>query len=171
MKSGSREVASSIRVCFVCLGNICRSPTAAGMMRHLVNQAGLESHIEIDSAGIGGWHVGEPPDARARSVARRRGVELDDVARQFEAEDFDRFDMVLAMDRENLADLLRLRGRRRRRAELRLLRDFDPSGPEGGIIPDPYFDDRFDEVFDLVEASCRGLLGHLVVSHGLTADR
>lgn len=163
------ETPSSIGLCFVCLGNICRSPTAAGLMRHLVREARLETQIEVDSAGIGGWHAGEPPDARAQSVARRRGVVLDDVARQFEPDDFDRFDLVLAMDRENMADLRRLRGGRRRRAELRLLREFHPDDPDG-IIPDPYYDDRFDEVFDLVEASCRGLLTHLVATHGLIRD-
>lgn len=163
--------ATGIQLCFVCLGNICRSPTAAGVMTHLVREAGLDSLIGIDSAGTGGWHAGEMPDARARSVARARGIDLDDVARRFEQEDFDRFDLVLAMDHENLTDLRRLRGRRRTRAEVHLLREFDPAAPRGASVPDPYFDDRFEEVFDLVEAACRGLLDHLVAAHDLRADR
>ena len=106
------ENAPAIRVCFVCLGNICRSPTAAGVMNGLVADAGLSERIEIDSAGTGAWHVGEPPDARAAAEARSRGLELHDAARQFVAEDLDSFDLVLAMDADNIAALMALvRGR------------------------------------------------------------
>ena len=97
------------RILFVCLGNICRSPTAEGVMRRLVREEGLEGEIEVDSAGTGGWHVGAPPDERATDAARRRGTELAGAARRFDAgRDFERFDLILAMDAENRRDLLAL---------------------------------------------------------------
>ena len=97
-----------IRVCFVCLGNICRSPTAEGIMRALVSEAGLDGRLEVESAGTGGWHVGEPPDRRSAACAARRGIRLESRARQFTVEDFARFDLVLPLDSQNLRALLRL---------------------------------------------------------------
>src|SRR5882672_8273382 len=97
---------SSVSICFVCLGNICRSPTAEGVMAKLIADAGLSSRIAIDSAGTGAYHAGERADARSRAEAISRGVELTSIARQFEQRDFDRFDYVVAMDRRNLRDLL-----------------------------------------------------------------
>ena len=140
------------RILFVCLGNICRSPTAEGVLRRLVREQRLEDEIEIDSAGTGGWHVGAPPDARATEAARRRGTELAGSARRFDPRRD--FDLILAMDRENLRDLLALAPDDEARAKVRLLR-----GP-GLDVPDPYYGglDGFDEVLDLVEAACRGLL-------------
>jgi low molecular weight protein-tyrosine phosphatase len=159
----------SIRVCFVCLGNICRSPTAEGVMRHLVEQAGLADRIEIDSAGTGAWHVGEPPDRRARAAARTRGIELTGRARRFEREDWARFDYVLAMDRENYADLEQGAPSRDVLVKLELLRAFDPNAPPGAAVPDPYYGGHrsFDEVIDLCLAACRGLLEFIVREHGL----
>ena len=123
-------------------------------MRRLVREAGLEDRIEIDSAGTGGWHVGAPPDDRATEAARRRGTTLEGAARKFSVDDFDRFDLIVAMDRENLRDLLALASDDEGRAKVRLLR-----GP-GLDVPDPYYGgpDGFDEVLDLVEAACRELL-------------
>jgi protein-tyrosine phosphatase len=143
-----------VRLLFVCLGNICRSPTAEGVMRHLVREAGLEDRIEIDSAGTGGWHVGEPPDERATEAAARRGIALDGAARRFSIEDFDRFDLILAMDSENLRDLRALAPDDEARAKVRLLRGADLD------VPDPYYGgpDGFDEVLDQVEEACRRLL-------------
>jgi protein-tyrosine phosphatase len=159
-----------VRILFVCLGNICRSPTAEGVMRALVREAGLEGEIEVQSAGTGGWHVGEPPDRRARSAARARGLELDGAARQAVAEDFERFDVVVAMDQENLAALRRLAPDDDARARLRLLRDFDPEARARGErdVPDPYYGagDGFEEVLDVVEAACRGLLAELRADAG-----
>src|SRR5690606_1029303 len=97
-----------VRICFVCLGNICRSPTAEGVMLRLVNAAGLTDQIELDSAGTSAYHVGEPPDRRSKQAARRRGTELLGRSRQFEASDFDEFDYVVAMDRNNLQELRQL---------------------------------------------------------------
>jgi protein-tyrosine phosphatase len=162
--------ATTVRLCFVCMGNICRSPTAAGVMRHHVAAAGLTGQIEIDSAGTGGWHAGELPDDRARAEARRRGVDIDDPARKFVAGDFDRFDLVLAMDHDNRHDLWALAGQADHRAKVRLLREFDPASPPDSVVPDPYYGegDGFALVFDLVDAACRGLLDHVVERHGLT---
>jgi protein-tyrosine phosphatase len=140
-----------MRLLFVCMGNICRSPTAEGVMRHLLREQGLEDEIQIDSAGTGGWHAGNPPDKRATEAARRRGVALEGAARQ-----------VLAADRENLADLCALAPDDDARAKVRLLREFDPAshGAPDLDVPDPYYGGPhgFEEVLDLVEAACRGLL-------------
>jgi protein-tyrosine phosphatase len=159
-----------VRLCFVCLGNICRSPTAEGVMRALVERAGLASAIEIDSAGTGAWHVGEPADERARAAAARRGFELTSVARRVMRADFDRFDYLIAMDRENLIALERMAPDEAARGKVRLLRSFDPAAPRGAAVPDPYYGgaDGFDQVVDICEAACRGLLEHIAREHGLT---
>jgi protein-tyrosine phosphatase len=152
-----------MRICFVCLGNICRSPTAEGVMRALVTEAGLAGTIVIDSAGTGSWHIGEQPDPRTRDAAARRGIELDHLARQFTRADFDRFDLVLAMDRANLEVLERLAGARTH-PEVRLLRSFDPTAPEGAEVPDPYYAGGrtgFEEVLDQCERACAGLLAYV----------
>jgi protein-tyrosine phosphatase len=144
----------AVRLLFVCLGNICRSPTAEGVMRHLVREAGLEDEIEIDSAGTGGWHVGSPPDERATEAAAGRGITLEGAARRFAVENFDRFDLILAMDGENLRDLQALAPDEEARAKVRLLR-----GP-GLDVPDPYYGGSrgFEDVLDQVEEACRALL-------------
>lgn len=145
-----------IRVLFVCLGNICRSPTAEGVFRHLAAEAGL--HVEADSAGTGAWHVGEPPDSRARAAAEARGYSLDGIAaRRVEPEDFRRFDLILAMDRDNLAVLNRMKPSATK-AEVRLL---IPTGRRGREVPDPWFTGRFGEALELIEAACRQLVADL----------
>ncbi len=159
----ARSSGRATGVLFVCLGNICRSPLAEGVFRHLVRERGLEDRFVIDSAGTGAWHVGEPPDARSREVARRNGMSLDDQrARQVTADDFDAFDLIVAMDRENLHTLKRLHPGGDMRAELRLLRDVDPE-PGDGQVPDPYFGgpDGFDEVYEMVRRSAEALLDEL----------
>jgi low molecular weight protein-tyrosine phosphatase len=154
-----------VNILFVCLGNICRSPTAEGVMRKLVAEAGLRREVELDSAGTGGWHVGEPPDSRAREAARRRGIELRSVARRVRAEDFERFDLILAMDGSNRHALRRLAPDERAREKVRLLREFDPdsAGLANLDVPDPYYDGEhgFETVLDQVEAACAGLLEHV----------
>jgi protein-tyrosine phosphatase len=158
-----------IAVSFVCTGNICRSPTAEAVMRHLVRQANLDHAIEIDSAGTGAWHVGETRDRRSQAVGARRGMPLSGLARQFRRSDFARFDYVLALDRENLADLVRLAPDAPARAKLHLLREFDPASPPDSDVPDPYYGDvdGFERVFEICEAACRGLLDHVRRTHGL----
>jgi protein-tyrosine phosphatase len=143
-----------MRILFVCMGNICRSPTAEGVMRRLIDDAGLD--IEVDSAGTGGWHAGEPPDERATLAARRRGVTLSGAARQVRPDDFERFDMLVAMDRGNLRELLALAPDEEAAAKVRLLvADAD--------VPDPYYggDRGFETVLDMVETACRELLDEL----------
>ena len=154
-----------VRLLFVCLGNICRSPTAEGVMRSLIAREGLEDEIETDSAGTGAWHVGSAPDPRATAAAQSRGVALAGSARQVDAEDFERFGLILAMDAANLRDLRRLAESDEQRVKVRLLREFDPAGAAGGDldVPDPYYGGPggFEEVFELVLAACEGLLAEI----------
>lgn len=154
-----------LRILFVCLGNICRSPTAEGVMRHVVREEGLEGSIEIDSAGTGGWHVGAPPDERATTAAGRRDIVLEGAARKFSRADFEAFDLILAMDAENARDMMALAPSEEAAAKVRLLREFDPGGDGSGDldVPDPYYggEDGFERVLDLVEASTRGLVDSL----------
>jgi protein-tyrosine phosphatase len=151
-----------VRLLFVCLGNICRSPTAEGVMRALVSREGLAEHIELDSAGTGAWHVGSPPDRRASQTARTRGIALEGTARQVRVQDFHDFDVLVAMDRENLRELRRQAPGEEERAKVRLLREFDPASVSSGEldVPDPYYGagDGFERVFELVYAACEGLL-------------
>lgn len=159
-----------IRVLFVCLGNICRSPLAEGVFRKLVEEAGLSAHFEIDSAGTGPWHVGEPADRRMQHVARRHGVDLSGhVARQLGQEDLARYDHIYVMDRENLEDVLRLDRDGRFRHKVALFRTFDPE-PGDGEVPDPYYGGErgFEEVYQIVERTARRLLEHLASRYNLT---
>jgi len=146
------------------MGNICRSPTAEGVMRGLLREQGLEGAVEVDSAGTGGWHVGDPPDARATAAARSRGITLDGAARVVRRGDFDDFDLILAADRRNLREL-RAAAPAGSRARIQLLREFDPAsdGAPDLDVPDPYYggDDGFEHVLDLVDAACRGLIDEL----------
>ncbi len=151
-----------VKVLFVCLGNICRSPTAEGLFRDLVRRHGLDDRIAIDSAGTGAWHVGSAPDKRAQAAALRRGIDISGLrARQARREDFERFDYVIAMDRENHRDLRHLcpPGREDR---LHLFLDF---APDTGTrdVPDPYYGGRqgFEHVHDLVERASAGLLDRI----------
>ncbi len=151
-----------MRVLFVCLGNICRSPTAEAVFRHLLARARTELRIEVDSAGIGDWHIGEPPDERAQAAARRRGVDMSGIrARQIVHEDFALFDLILAMDRQNLAELKR-RAPVQYRERVRLFLEFAPQ-LDTHDVPDPYYGGEagFEEVLDLAEQAARGLLSHL----------
>jgi low molecular weight protein-tyrosine phosphatase len=154
-----------MRLLFVCMGNICRSPTAEGVMRRLVAEAGLDDRIATDSAGTGGWHAGDPPDSRATGAAARRGVTLEGAARQVRAEDFRDFDLLIAMDRENLRGLLAVAPDEAGSEKVRLLREFDPlsAGAPDLDVPDPYYggDRGFETVLDMTEAACRGLLDEL----------
>lgn len=151
------------RVCFVCLGNICRSPTAEGVFQDLVNQAGLNDVIAVDSAGTAAYHAGEQADARSRQEAASRGIHITSVGRQFHSADFGRFDYVLAMDRANLQALRRVPGADQFAGTLELFRSFDAQSRPQADVPDPYYGgvDGFATVFDLCEAAARGLLDHI----------
>jgi protein-tyrosine phosphatase len=152
-----------MRIVFVCLGNICRSPTAEGVFRKLAADAGIETKLTIDSAGTGAWHVGELPDSRSRAAASRRGYDLSHRARKLVAADFDQFDLILAMDRDNYDNIQRLARGRTQLPIIRMLRSFDASAPVDAEVPDPYSgeDDGFEEVLDICERACRGLLDHV----------
>ncbi|MEA3276004.1 MAG: low molecular weight protein-tyrosine-phosphatase [Pseudomonadota bacterium] len=150
---------SSVKVLFVCMGNICRSPTAQGVFHKLLQREGLDRIIEIDSAGTHAYHVGEPPDQRSRETAVRRGIDLGNLrARRVESEDFSYYDYVLAMDQDNLANLFVLCPPESEH-KLTLFMDF---APHLGIqeVPDPYYGGAsgFERVFDMVEAASEGLL-------------
>jgi protein-tyrosine phosphatase len=153
------------RILFVCMGNICRSPTAEGVMRRLVREAGREHEFEIDSAGTGSWHTGDSPDRRATAAAAARGITLEGAARQVRPRDFEHFDLLLAMDRENLRELRTFSPDGDVAGKARLLREFDPGslGAPDLDVPDPYYGgpDGFETVLDQVEAACRGLLDTL----------
>lgn len=159
----------TVSLCFVCLGNICRSPTAEGVFAKLVAEAGLRDRVAIDSAGTGAWHKGELADKRARAEARRRGMTLNSVARQFLVADFDRHDLLIAMDRSNVAELEALATSPEQRAKIRLFRSFDPLSTKDSEIPDPYYGDAdgFERVFDMCTAAGRGLLAHVRSTYGL----
>ena len=149
----------TVSVLFVCLGNICRSPTAEVVFRDRVRAAGLEAHILIDSAGTGDWHIGRAPDPRTQDAAARRGYDMSYLrARQVSVDDFDKFDVVLAMDDANLADLLAMQPDHSRVT----LKRFLDYAPHSGIreVPDPYYggEDGFAAVLNLVEEGADGLL-------------
>ncbi|GAC1437300.1 MAG: low molecular weight protein-tyrosine-phosphatase [Solirubrobacteraceae bacterium] len=150
-----------MRILFVCLGNICRSPTAEAVMRSLAKREGLHE-LELDSAGTSGWHVGAAPDPRASAAAAARGIELSGSARQVTVGDFSRFDLLVAMDTDNERDLLALAPDAEARAKVRRLRSYEPSASAPGV-PDPYHGGArgFDRVLDIVEAGCRGLLAEV----------
>ena len=149
-----------MRILFVCLGNICRSPTAEAVMRGLVADAGLEGEVRIESAGTGDWHIGAPPDHRSVAAAAERGVELGGSARQVGPDDFERFDLLIAMDAFNRDDLLAM-APAGGEAKVRMLREF---GDDAELdVPDPYGGgpDGFAEVVDIVEHNCAALLSEL----------
>jgi protein-tyrosine phosphatase len=153
----------------VCLGNICRSPTAEGVFRYLVSEAGLEAEFEIDSAGTAGYHVGAPPDPRARAAGERAGIPVAGQARQFSARDFARFDYVIAMDGSNFVDLQRIAPSPEAAQKIRLLRSFDPAADANAKVPDPYYgpDSGFDEVLELCRTACQHFLQQLRQEHRL----
>lgn len=151
-----------IRVLFVCMGNICRSPTAQGVFERLVEQMGLTQHIEIDSAGTHAYHVGHAPDPRAQAAALRRGIDLSTQrARRIEVRDFERYDYILAMDNDNLEQLIEICPEVYRH-KVGLLLDFAEDSREKEV-PDPYYGNPtgFERVLDMVEKGAEGLLRHL----------
>ena len=158
-----------IRVCFVCTGNICRSPTAHGIMEVLVKEHHLQNEVQVFSSGTEGYHIGEMADPRSRSMAESRGVPLHSRAEQFQVLDFDRFDYILAMDRSHKSKLKRLARTQEDRQKIHTFLDFDPHSPNDLDVPDPYYggEQGFVDVYDLCHAGCVGLLEHLQKEHGL----
>jgi protein-tyrosine phosphatase len=153
-----------MRICFVCTGNICRSPIAEQVMRERLAEAGLESLVTVDSAGTGSWHEGDPADERAVRVLREAGYGSEHVARQFHPEWFRGLDLVIALDEGHERALRRLARSPEEAAKIRLLRSFDPDSRVGDLdVPDPYYGDAsgFEEVLRLCEAGCEGLLAEV----------
>ncbi|MEY9877668.1 protein-tyrosine phosphatase [Streptacidiphilus sp. MAP12-33] len=153
-----------MRICFVCTGNICRSPMAEHVMRERLAEAGLDGLVVVDSAGTGSWHEGDPADERAVRVLREAGYGSDHVARQFHAEWFRGIDLVVALDQGHERALRRLARTPGETAKIRLLRSYDPAAGIGDLdVPDPYYGDLagFEEVLRLCEAGCDGLLAEL----------
>lgn len=155
-----------VRVLFVCLGNICRSPTAEGVFRALVESEGLAGQIEIDSAGTHAYHIGEGPDPRSQEAAARRGIDLSSLrGRRATVVDIEEFDYVLAMDQENYANLMQL-APVQLESRVSLLMKFAPKRSEDEV-PDPYFggEGGFDRVLDMIEDAARGLLADIRRQH------
>lgn len=153
---------TDFRVLLVCLGNICRSPTAEAAVRHALEQAGLADRVEVESAGIGAWHVGNGPDQRMISAGAGRGLTIEGCARQVAVEDFAAYDLILAMDRSNREDLLALAPDVEAGRKVRLFREFETEADDLDV-PDPYFggDDGFLRVVDLARAGADGLVSHI----------
>jgi len=156
-------MSDKIRILFVCLGNIIRSPLAQHVFVHLANQAGVGDKYLVDSAGTDNYHVGESPDSRMRRVASDYGLNYDGKARQFSNADFDRFDLIIAMDMNNKSDLLRMVRGFEDKNKIYTMRSFDPEGHSTDGVPDPYYGgvDGFHVTYKIVERSCRGLLNAL----------
>ncbi len=149
-----------IRILTVCLGNICRSPAAEAAIRRASQEAGLE--VEVDSAGTGRYHLGEPPHPRSVAAAARTGLEVRGAARQITRNDFERHDLILAMDRHNLEDLLAMAPDEDTRAKIRMFRSFDP-GADGPDVPDPYYgdDDDYRRMIEIILPAAEGVVLHL----------
>ena len=147
-------------ICFVCLGNICRSPLAEGVFKSLIQQEGLQGEIRVSSAGVGGWHIGEPPDERMLQTAKNNGILLNSRARQFQPADFQETDLILAMDRSNWVALEQMNPSPQEIEKIRMFRSFDPQAEGDLDVPDPYYggNQGFDNVFDMVNRTCPEIL-------------
>lgn len=156
-------MSETTRLCFVCLGNIIRSPLSEHVFRQQAKERGVDQKYVVDSAGTASYHVGEPPDARMRRVAAGHGLEYSGRARQFQAEDFDRFDLIVAMDSSNRRQLQHLAPDAESRKKIRLMREFDPEGDAEDAVPDPYYGgiDGFETTYQIVVRSVQGLLDSL----------
>jgi protein-tyrosine phosphatase len=152
-----------VRICFVCLANIVRSPLAEHIFLLRVEQAGVAEKYLVGSAGTGNHFRGEPPDLRMRRVAARHGLNYDGRSRQFTAVDFDRFDLILAMDQEIYRDLVLIAPDSRCAGKIHMLREFDPQGGKSASVPDPYYGDiaDFEAVYEIIQRSSQGLLRYL----------
>ena len=163
-KSLKRLLEKTVKILFVCLGNICRSPAAEGVFLHLLNERGLNDRFVVDSAGTGSWHVGNPADRRMQAAAKRRGIHLPSRARQIDLNDLEEFDLVLTMDDDNFGDVSRLarEAGERATAQIRPMLSYGERYSESEV-PDPYYggDAGFDHVLDLLEDACAAMLDEL----------
>jgi protein-tyrosine phosphatase len=145
-----------MKVLMICLGNICRSPLAEGILKHKAAEQKLD--WQVDSAGTGGWHAGELPDRRSIAIAKKKGIDLTDQrARQFQKSDLDTFDLVLTMDKNNYQDILRFAKTDVQRAKVQLIMNFSRPNSDAEV-PDPYYDNRFQLVYDLLDEACEAVI-------------
>jgi protein-tyrosine phosphatase len=160
---------NSVKICFVCLGNICRSPLAQGVFETLIAKENFQGLVHIESAGTGNWHVGKRPDKRMQATARKNSVDMNSLARQFQPEDFDRFDLVIAMDQANFMDLAALCNPTTAEKKLKLFRSFDPENlsKQPSDVPDPYYggDEGFDNVFNIVHRTSPKILEFIKINY------
>lgn len=157
-----------VRILFICLGNICRSPAAQGVMQQMVDDRGLAHRFSIDSAGIGGWHTGNLPDARMRRHGKKRGYDFSHRARQFDAAtDFDEFDLIVTMDEQNHRDITRMASDDDDRGKVVRMSDYLKAHPDATSVPDPYYggEQDFELALDLIEDGCENLLKELVCTN------
>ena len=153
-------MAESYRICFVCVANVIRSPLAQNLFRQITEQKGVAEKYEVDSAALTDWHIGESPDMRMRLIAARHGLNYTHTARQFKRSDFSNFDLILIMEPKNREELVYLRPDAQNLKKIHLIREFDPLGGVREPVPDPVHGDAssFEEVYQIIERSCRGLL-------------
>ena len=157
----------SYKLLFVCLGNICRSPSAENIMNHLIEKEGYVEQITCDSAGTSSYHIGSPPDSRMRAAASTRGISLQGRARQFEISDFEEFDLILAMDKDNYRGILACDRKGKYKDKVKLMCDYATQHPDKEV-PDPYYGgvDGFNYVIDLLLDACEGLLKEIIETQG-----
>jgi protein-tyrosine phosphatase len=157
-------------VLFICLGNICRSPAAQAVMQHMVDERGLTDRFYIDSAGTGGWHIGDLPDKRMRVHARPRGYELTHRARKVQASDFEDFDLIVGMDAANVDDLCYMAATIEQQNKVEMMGDYIRQYPNYDYVPDPYYEgsEGFELVLDLLEDACDNLLNRIIEQNDIT---
>ena len=167
-----KEITNRLSLLFICLGNICRSPAAEGVMKKMSNEHEMGNILEIDSAGIGNWHVGQLPDARMREHALRRGYVLDSRARQFSERDLHRFDLIIVMDEENYREISSRTQSTEEKAKIVRMKDYFLQYRDYNCVPDPYYGgaEDFELALDLIEDGCKGILQKLSASQTTTID-
>lgn len=167
MMTSTKDEKMKIRLLFVCLGNICRSPAAEGIMASIVVKYGLDDIIEVDSAGTSGWHEGELPDERMRTHGERRGYNFESLSRKFRITDFEEFDYILVMDQQNFNNVKSLYTDPKHTEKIHLMTEFSRQYSQHDHIPDPYYGGTsgFELVLDLLEDACEGLLEAIKRKH------